>query len=45
LSSRASPTIPRRGFVRLATGDGLRPVRFREEIDKYLERWEDAVNF
>ena len=31
------------GFVRLAVGGGMRPVRFREEIDEYLEKWEDAV--
>ena len=29
---------PKEGFVRLAVGDGMRPVRFREEIDEYLEK-------
>jgi hypothetical protein len=37
------PADPKDGFVRLAIGDGMRPVRFREEIDEYLEKWEDAV--
>ncbi len=34
---------PEDGFVRLALGGGMRPVRFREEIDEYLEKWENAV--
>jgi hypothetical protein len=34
---------PEDGFVRLAIGGGMRPVRFREEIDEYLAKWEDAV--
>jgi hypothetical protein len=37
------PDDPKDGFVRLAVGGGMRPVRFREEIDEYLEKWEDAV--
>jgi hypothetical protein len=37
------PDDPKEGFTRLAVGDGIRPVRFREDIDEYLERWEDAV--
>jgi hypothetical protein len=38
------PDDPKEGFVRLAIGDGLQPVRFREEINEYLERWADAVD-
>jgi len=34
---------PEDGFVRLAVGRGINPVRFREEIDEHLEKWEDAV--
>jgi hypothetical protein len=34
---------PKDGFVRLAVGEGLQPVRFREEIDEFLKRWKDAV--
>jgi hypothetical protein len=37
------PDDPEDGFVRLALGGGVRPVRFREDIDDYLEKWEDAV--
>ena len=37
------PDDPEDGFVRLALGGGIRPVRFREEIDEYLEKWENAV--
>ena len=38
------PDDPKDGFIRLAVGDGLLPVQFREEIDDYLERWEEAVD-
>lgn len=38
------PGDPKEGFVRLAIGDGSRPVRFREEIDEYLEMWENALD-
>jgi hypothetical protein len=31
------------GFVRLAVGEGQMPVRFREEIEDYLRRWQDTV--
>jgi hypothetical protein len=37
------PDDPEDGFVRLAVGGGMRPVRFREEIDEYLEKWEETV--
>ena len=30
------PDDPEDGFVRFAVGEGIRPVRFREEIDDYL---------
>jgi hypothetical protein len=38
------PDDPEDGFVRLAVGGGMRPVRFREEIDDYLRKWEDIVD-
>jgi len=38
------PDGPKEGFVQLAAGDGIRPVRFREDIDEYLEKWENAVD-
>jgi len=37
------PEDPKDGFVRLAVGEGMRSVRFREEIEEYLEKWGDAV--
>jgi hypothetical protein len=37
------PDDPKDGLVRLAIGDGMRAVRFRERIDEYLKKWEDAV--
>jgi hypothetical protein len=37
------PDDPEDGFVRLAVGGGRQPVRFREEIDDYLRRWERTV--
>lgn len=37
------PGDPDDGFVRLAVGGGMRPVRFREEIDEYLDKWRDSV--
>jgi hypothetical protein len=38
------PGDPKDGFVRLAVGDGMRPIQFREEIDEYLEKWADSVD-
>ena len=38
------PADPVDGFIRLAVGDVLRAVRFREEIDEYLEKWEETVD-
>lgn len=38
------PDDSKDGFVRLAVGDGLGPVHFREEIDDYLKKWEEAVD-
>ncbi len=32
------------GFVRLAVGEGQRPVRFREEIDGVLGEWRQSVS-
>jgi len=37
------PDDPEDGFVRLAIGGGMTPVRFREDIDEYLQRWQDEV--
>jgi len=37
------PDDPEDGFVRLAVGGDMRPVRFREEIDDYLRKWEATV--
>lgn len=42
--------LPRRGgddkdgFVRLAVGDGFTPVRFREDIDDFLDRWANSLS-
>jgi hypothetical protein len=38
------PGDPKDGFIRLAVGDGMRPIQFREEIDDYLEKWADSVD-
>jgi hypothetical protein len=32
------PDDPKHGFIRLAVGEWLRPVRLRDEIDEYLEK-------
>jgi hypothetical protein len=37
------PEDPDDGFVRLAVGQGMRPISFREDIDEYLDKWEGAV--
>lgn len=37
------PGDPKEGFVRLALGEGSRPLRFREEIDDYLEKWSESL--
>lgn len=41
---RRLPNDPKDGFIRLAVGDGMSPIRFREEIDEYLKKWEEAIN-
>ncbi len=38
------PGDPKDGFVRLAVGDGMRPIQFREEVDEFLEKWADSVD-
>ena len=38
------PDDPKEGFVRLAVGEGMSPVRFREEIEDYLDRWRDTLD-
>jgi hypothetical protein len=38
------PGDPKDGFVRLAVGDGMRPIEFRREIDEYLDKWADSVD-
>lgn len=35
---------PKDGFARLVVSGGLKPARFHEEVDEYLERWEEAVD-
>jgi hypothetical protein len=37
------PDDPKDGLVRLAVGEGMTPVRFREEIEDFLNRWRDVV--
>jgi hypothetical protein len=37
------PDDPKEGFVRLALGEGSNPVRFREEIDNYLDKWNESL--
>lgn len=37
------PDVPKDGFVRLAIGDGLHPVRFREEIEGFIGNWRDHL--
>ncbi|HEY7308246.1 MAG TPA: hypothetical protein VH643_02680 [Gemmataceae bacterium] len=38
------PDDPKDGFIRMAVGDGMNPIRLREEVDEYLEKWEEAIN-
>ena len=37
------PDDPKDGFVRLAVGDGLHPVRFHEEIEDFIDNWRDSL--
>lgn len=37
------PEDPKEGLVRLAIGEGQMPLRFRENIDHYLDRWKDGL--
>jgi hypothetical protein len=37
------PDDPKDGFVRLAVGDGLTAIPFREGIEDFLKGWRDAV--
>ena len=37
------PDDPQEGFVRLAVGEGFTPVRFREGIDEFLDRWRESL--
>lgn len=36
---------PKDGLVRLALGDGLHPVQFREDIQNFLSKWRDSLGY